>query len=88
MQTVPCPHSMLIECLDIVLPTLTQIVEDSLTSSIFPQIHKSAVVKPLLKKPTLDHNDLKNNSPCVKSFFSVQDHRFSFSFSNVQSSLF
>ena len=32
---------------------------DSLTSSIFPQTHTFAVVKPLLKKPTLDHNDLK-----------------------------
>ena len=33
---------------------------DSLTSGIFPQVHKSAVVNPLLKKPTLDHNNLKN----------------------------
>ena len=41
----------------------TQIVNDSLTSGIFPQTHKSAVVKPLLKKPTLDHNNLKKNRP-------------------------
>ena len=36
---------------------------DSLTSGIFPQTHKSADVKPLLKKPTLDHNNLKNFRP-------------------------
>ena len=56
----PVPTSLLMECL---LPTLTQIVNDSLTCGIFPQIHKSAVVKPLLKKPTLDHNNLKDFRP-------------------------
>ena len=59
----PIPTSLLMECLDIVLLTLTQIVTDSLTAGIFPQTHKSAVVKPLLKKPTLDHNNLKNCCP-------------------------
>ena len=47
------PTSLLMECLDILLPTLTQIDNDSLTSGIFPQNQKSALVKPLLKKPTL-----------------------------------
>ena len=38
----PIPTSLLMECLDIVLPTLTQIVIDLLTSGIFPQTYKSA----------------------------------------------
>ena len=68
----PVPTSLLMECL---LPTLTQIVNDSLTCGIFPQIHKSAVVKPLLKKLTLWPQWSWKFSQCVKSFFSVQDHR-------------
>ena len=59
----PAPTSLLMELLDIVLPTLTRIVNDWLTSGIFPQIHKSTVVKPQLKKPTLDDNNLKNFRP-------------------------
>ena len=47
------PTSLLMERLDIVLPTITHIVNDSLNSGIFSQNHKSAVVKPLLKKLTL-----------------------------------
>ena len=55
----PMPTSLLIECLDIVLPILTQTDNDSLIPGIFQQIHKSALVIPLLKKkPTLDHNGL------------------------------
>ena len=35
----PVPTSLLMACLDIVLPTLIHIVTDSLTSGIFLQIH-------------------------------------------------
>ena len=59
----PVPTSLLYECVDIVLPFLTKIINDSLISGIFPDVHKIAIVKPLLKKPTLDHNDLKNFRP-------------------------
>ena len=52
--------SLFLDCLDDLLPTLTQIVNDSLLSGSFPSVYKHAVVKPLLKKPTLDYNNLKD----------------------------
>ena len=59
----PIPTSLFLDCLDDLLPTLTQIVNDSLLSGSFPSVFKHAVVRPLLKKPTLDHNNLKNYRP-------------------------
>ena len=59
----PIPTPLLLECLDAVLPVLTSIVNTSLTSGIYPSIYKTAIVKPLLKKSTLDPNDLKNYRP-------------------------
>ena len=48
----PIPTPLLVECLDPLLPTITHIVNDSLMSGSFPLSFKSAVVKPLLKKPS------------------------------------
>ena len=59
----PLPTPLLCELLDSVLPLLTDIVNKSLTSGVFPEIFKTALVKPLLKKPSLDPNDLKNYRP-------------------------
>ena len=59
----PIPTSLLLECLDAVLPTMTSIINDSLKSGVFPFSYKSAIVTPLLKKPSLDPNDLKNYRP-------------------------
>ena len=42
---------------------MTSIINDSLRSGVFPSIYKSAIVTPLLKKPSLDPNDLKNYRP-------------------------
>ena len=51
------------ECLDDVLPTVTDIINQSLSSDIVPQHFKHAIVKPLLKKTNLDPEDLKNYRP-------------------------
>ena len=59
----PIPTSLLFDCIDILLPTLQRIINDSLSSGIVPSIFKSAIVKPLLKKPSLDANSLKNYRP-------------------------
>ena len=59
----PIPTPLFVECLDELLPTLTHIVNESLRSGCFPSPFKCAVVKPLLKKPTLDQNVLKNYRP-------------------------
>ena len=59
-QLDPKPTSLLLECLDTVLPTMTSIINDFFKSGVFPSSYKSAIVTPLLKKPSLDPDDLKN----------------------------
>ena len=57
-------------CIDVIAPVITRIVIFSLSSGIFPKELKSTVVKPLLKKPSLDSTDLKNYCPISNIFFS------------------
>ena len=59
----PIPSKLLIECLDSILPSLTDLFISSLASGIFPQCLKSALVTPIVKKRCLDHNDLNNYRP-------------------------
>ena len=59
----PIPTPLLIECLDSLLPSLTALFNSSLSSGVFPQTFKTAIVTPLLKKPSLDPNELKNYRP-------------------------
>ena len=59
----PIPSKLLIECLDSILPSLTDLFNSSLASGIFPQCFKSALVTPILKKRCLDHNYLNNYRP-------------------------
>ena len=54
-------HHCFFECLDAILPTLTIVVNHSLLTGEFSLIFKTAIVKPLLKKTSLDSEDLKNN---------------------------
>ena len=49
----PIPSKLLIECLDSILPSLTDLFNSSLASGIFPQCFKSALVTPILKKGVL-----------------------------------
>ena len=46
----PMPTSMIKQLLDPLLPTITSIVNASLSSGVVPDSFKSAVVTPLLKK--------------------------------------
>ena len=67
----PIPTSLLVECIDLLLPIFTNIINESLLSGIFPTTCKNAVVKPLLKKAGLDHKNFKNYRPVSNlSFFS------------------
>ena len=59
----PIPTPLLIQFLDQLLPTITTIINNSLLSGSFPDSFKTAVVKPLLKKSSLDPNVLKNYRP-------------------------
>ena len=58
----PMPTSLFVECLD-ELPAVTHIINSSLVSGVVPPEFKTAIVKPLLKKPSLDYNNLKNYRP-------------------------
>ena len=59
----PIPTSLTKECLSDLLPLITRIVNSSLGSGVVPPQFKQAVVTPMLKKPGLDPNDLKNFRP-------------------------
>ena len=59
----PVPSNLLPLCIDVIAPVITRIANLSLSSGVFPKEFKYAVVKPLLKKPTLDSIDLKNYHP-------------------------
>ena len=59
----PIPSKLLMECLDSILPSLTDLFSSSLASGIFTQCLKSDLVTPILKKRCLDHNDLNNYQP-------------------------
>ena len=59
----PLPTSLFVECLEQLLPAVTAVINQSLQTGVFPSVFKETVVKPLLKKPSLDPNSLKNYRP-------------------------
>ena len=58
----PLPTFLIKECIDILRPSLTKLVNCSLMEGCVPDAFKSAVVT-LIKKPNLPSNDLKNYRP-------------------------
>ena len=59
----PIPSKLLIECVDSILSSLTDLCNSSLASGIFPQCFKSALVTPILKNKCLYHSYLNNYQP-------------------------
>ena len=59
----PIPASFTKQCLNDLVSLMTVIVNASLSAGIVPQQFKQALVTPLLKKPGLDSNDMKNFRP-------------------------
>ena len=51
------------ECLDILLPSITKLVNCSLAKGVVPKGFKNAIVTPLLKKASLPQDDMKNYRP-------------------------
>ena len=49
----PMPSSLVSDCLDVLLPVTSKIINSSLVHGYFPQVWKEALVKPLLKKAGL-----------------------------------
>ena len=68
----PIPTFLLKDCLDVLLPYITQIINGSLESGVVPSIYKTAHVKPLIKKPNLPANDLKNYRPVANLMFTFK----------------
>ena len=58
----PIPTWLLKKCLSSLLPIITNIVNQSLTSSM-PSCFKEAILTPILKKSDLDKENLKNYRP-------------------------
>ena len=59
----PWPTFLLKECLDILLPSITKLVNCSLTEGAVPAGFKKAIVSPLIKKSSLPPDELKNYRP-------------------------
>lgn len=59
----PIPTTLLKSCLDSILPVICKIVNLSLQTSTVPENFKHAIVTPLIKKPGLDKENLKNYRP-------------------------
>ena len=57
------PSKLLIECLDSILISFTNLFNSSTASGIFPQCFKSALVTSIIKKRCLDLNELNNYWP-------------------------
>ena len=59
----PWPTFLVKECIDILLPSITRLVNCSLSEGVVPDEFKKAIVTPLIKKSSLPPNDLKNYRP-------------------------
>src|SRR4029434_8462840 len=59
----PVPTAFFKRVFDSVSSHVLKIINTSLQTGIFPDAFKTAVVKPLLKKPNLDGNALTNYRP-------------------------
>ena len=59
----PLPTGLVKDCIDVLIMPIVSIVNLSLSEGCFPTHFKSALVSPLLKKPTLYRDDMKNYQP-------------------------
>ena len=59
----PIPTKLLCELLPVLAPIIVNLINASLSTGTFPSQLKSAIVLPLLKKPSLDSEVLKNYRP-------------------------
>ena len=57
------PTHLIKDSKDEFLPFLTQLINKSFVTGTVPDAFKRAIIRPLLKKPELDPNELKNYRP-------------------------
>ena len=65
----PIPATVLKGCLDLLLPFITKLVNCSLQCSVMTESMKQAQLRPLLKKPSLNHELFKNYRPISNLMF-------------------
>ena len=65
----PIPGSVLKNCYDLFLPFITKVVNCSLQNSTLTSDMKRAIVRPSLKKPSLDYQLYKNHRPISNQMF-------------------
>ncbi|XP_072042751.1 uncharacterized protein [Amphiura filiformis] len=63
------PSWLVKDNLPTMLPVITQIVNASLTSGVFPSRLKHSIIKPVIKKNTMDPNSLKSYRPVANITF-------------------
>ena len=63
---------LLKSCVDVLLTPITNIVNLSLKSGVFPDTLKLSHITPLLKKPSLSKDDIKNYRPVLNLNFISQ----------------
>ena len=59
----PIPTWLLKQLSDTLTPVITSLCNSSLSSGLFPDLHKPAIVLPRLKKPSLDSSNLSSYRP-------------------------
>ena len=59
----PIPLKLLLQCIDEIKPIMMFIVNDSLSTGVFPSILKNALVRPVIKDENGDVNSYKNYRP-------------------------
>jgi hypothetical protein len=59
----PLPGRQLKDCIESLVPVIMKITNSSLAEGFIPEELKEAIVRPLIKKPTLDKDVLKNYRP-------------------------
>ena len=59
----PIPTPLLKSCIDVLLTTITSLVNKTLAEGVFPSTFKNAHVTPLLKKTSIGKKDMKNCRP-------------------------
>ena len=65
----PIPASVLKNCYDLLLPFITNVGKCSLQNSTLTSDMKKALVRPSLKKPSLDYQLYKNHRPISNLMF-------------------
>ena len=68
------PTWLLKKRIDEILPSIVRLVNTSLRSGRFPDCFKEAVIRPILKKPNFETNDLKNYRPLSNLQFVSKNH--------------